>query len=453
MWEEMQIEGGVTGYRDLFRDAGERAKAIDSELRSMDRGKVSKAAHAIVDWLDHYNTALENAVRLAVYDVALSQGMSKQRAASTAKNLTVNFNRKGRQTREVGALYAFFNASVQGNARTLQTLTGPAGKAIVAGGIGIGFLSSMLTAAFMGEDDYEKIPDFVRERSLVIPIGGGKYLSWPYPLGFHVLPNLGRIAAEMMMGVKKPMDGYVDAMMIAADTFSPLGSASGGLWQMLSPTALDPAVALMQNSDWTGMPIYREDFNSLDPTPGHTRAKDSASLPAKVLSEFANWATGGNDYKPGRLSPTPDQIDFITGQITGGLGREILKAMQVLQAPFSDDELPLHKIPLVGRIIGSTRGQSGEAGRFYSAIRELNVLDRELEGRIESGDDPQGFMQENPQTNLIEFGKASYNQVRKLRKLRDQLSEAGAERDRINAVNDQITETMAALNKAMSEAD
>ncbi|OPZ10667.1 MAG: hypothetical protein BWZ07_02516 [Alphaproteobacteria bacterium ADurb.BinA280] len=405
MWEEMQIEGGVTGYRDLFRDAGERAKAIDSELRSMDRGKVSKAAHAIVDWLDHYNTALENAVRLAAYDVALSQGMSKPRAASVAKNLTVNFNRKGRQTREIGALYAFFNASVQGNARTLQTLAGPAGKAIVAGGIGIGFVASMLAAAFMGEDDYEKIPDFVRERSLVIPIGGGKYFSWPYPLGFHVLPNLGRIAAEMMMGVKKPMDGYVDTMMIAADTFSPLGSASGGPAQMLSPTALDPAVALMQNSDWTGMPIYREDFNSLDPTPGHTRVKDSASLPAKVLSQFANWATGGNDYKPGRMSPTPDQIDFITGQITGGLGREIMKAMQVLQAPFSDDELPLHKVPLVGRVIGSTSGQSGEAGRFYAAIRELNVLGSELDGRIKSGDDPQDFMLENPKANLIEFGK------------------------------------------------
>jgi hypothetical protein len=222
---------------------------------------------------------------------------------------------------------------------------------------------------------------------------------------------------------------------------------------MLSPTALDPAVALMQNSDWTGMPIYKEDFNSLDPTPGHTRAKDSASLPAKVLSQFANWATGGNDYKPGRMSPTPDQIDFITGQVTGGLGREILKAMQVLQAPFSDDELPLHKVPLVGRVIGSTSGQSGEAGRFYAAIRELNVLGSELDGRIKSGDDPQDFMLENPKANLIEFGKASYNQVKKLRKLRDQLSDAGAERDAINAVNDQITETMAELNKAMSEAD
>jgi hypothetical protein len=45
--------------------------------------------------------------------VALDAGLSTERAASLAKNLTVNFNRKGRQTRELGAFYAFFNAAVQ----------------------------------------------------------------------------------------------------------------------------------------------------------------------------------------------------------------------------------------------------------------------------------------------------------------------------------------------------
>ena len=48
--------------------------------------------------------------------------MSKQQAASLAKNITVNFNRKGQMATQVGALYAFFNASVQGTARIAETL-------------------------------------------------------------------------------------------------------------------------------------------------------------------------------------------------------------------------------------------------------------------------------------------------------------------------------------------
>lgn len=54
--------------------------------------------------------------------------MSKERAASLAKNLTVNFNRRGRQTAKLGAYYAFLNAAIQGSTRMVETLRGPGQK-------------------------------------------------------------------------------------------------------------------------------------------------------------------------------------------------------------------------------------------------------------------------------------------------------------------------------------
>jgi hypothetical protein len=48
--------------------------------------------------------------------------MTPQRAASLAKNLTVNFNRKGQATANANALYAFFNARVQGTTRMMDVL-------------------------------------------------------------------------------------------------------------------------------------------------------------------------------------------------------------------------------------------------------------------------------------------------------------------------------------------
>jgi hypothetical protein len=196
LFEEFQREGGKTGYRDMFRTSSERAEALEAELAKRVKGTFTTktVGPPSGDWLSDYNDAMENAVRLAAYKVGIATGLSKQRAASLAKNLTVNFNRKGQATTQAAALYAFFNASVQGTARTLETLAGPKGKQIIAGGVLLGVLQAMALAA-AGFDDDEP-PEFVREKNLIIPIGGKKYVTIPMPQGFLVLPNIGRIATE-----------------------------------------------------------------------------------------------------------------------------------------------------------------------------------------------------------------------------------------------------------------
>ncbi|MBL8440234.1 MAG: hypothetical protein JNK96_03355, partial [Betaproteobacteria bacterium] len=264
LYEEFQNEGGQTGYRDQFSNAEQRAEAIAKEIRSMDRNVAFKATGAVFDWLSDYNQAMENAVRLAAYAAAKDRGLSKQQAASLAKNLTVNFNRKGQVATQMGALYAFFNASMQGTARLAQTLTGPMGRRIITGGILLGSMQALLLAsAGMGDDEP---PEFVRERNLILPIGDGKYISLPMPLGFHVLPNLGRIPVEFVMsGFREPARRISDLVAIFADTFNPIGNAGLSL-QTIAPTVVDPFAALAENKDWTGKPIAKMDMNANSPT-------------------------------------------------------------------------------------------------------------------------------------------------------------------------------------------
>lgn len=322
LFDELQNVGGTTGYRDLFLNAEDRANALLKELKNLDRGKVSEAAHAFADWLSDYNEAMENAVRLAAYRAALDNGLSKERAASLAKNLTVNFNRKGRQTREFGALYAFLNASIQGTARMYQTLSGSKGKQIMAGGVLAGVVSTLASIAMMGggeEDEWEKIPEFIKERSLIIPISKSDYIAIPMPLGFHVLPNIGRIAVEMFAYKDKTVAKQINSLInVLAGSFNPLGG-SAPVEQIVAPTVADPFVALLANRDWTGKPIYLENFNKLDPEPGYSRTKDSATIWAKEFSKAINAITGGTQYTPGGWSPTPDQIDYMIEQLTGGV--------------------------------------------------------------------------------------------------------------------------------------
>jgi hypothetical protein len=134
--EEFNAAGGTTGYRDLYLHAEDRAKTLLEELKALDRGQCQQGmAHAVLDWLSDYNEAMENATRLAAYKAALDQGMSKERAASLAKNLTVNFNRKGRQTRELGALVRFPERVDPGHDAHGADAGRSAGRKIMAGGV------------------------------------------------------------------------------------------------------------------------------------------------------------------------------------------------------------------------------------------------------------------------------------------------------------------------------
>jgi len=258
--DEFHAEGGATGYRDLFRTGKERAEAIQHALdpdwwTKTKWGKaitlkgyiefpmvmaMDKGLRPVLNWLSDYNETMENAVRLAAYKEAKAMGLSKEQASSIAKNLTVNFNRKGEKAMQVGAMYAFFNAAVQGMTRDGATLRGPAGKRIILGGVLIGAIQAM-ALAFAGFGDDEP-PEFVKERNLIFPIGNGKYLTLPMPLTFNVLPNLGRISTELMLtGGRDTSKKMVEMLGIMMDASNPLGGSSP-MVQIASPTITDPIV-------------------------------------------------------------------------------------------------------------------------------------------------------------------------------------------------------------------
>jgi hypothetical protein len=477
LWEDFRNEGGQTGYRDMFRNARERAENLEHDidpewwqkekwgqvislngaLAPAQQWLVSKPGKAIFQWLSDYNEALENSVRLSAFKVGLDNGMTKQQAASLAKNLTVNFNRKGEMGRQIGALYAFFNASVQGTARLAETLfvnkdgkvsLSKAGKNIMMGGLLLGAMQALAMAA-AGFDEDEP-PEFVRDRNIVIPIGNGKYLTIPMPLGFNVIPAIGRIVVETMM-YGKPQERFVHALDVFFDMFNPIGNA-GLSMQTLSPTVLDPIAALAENKDFAGRPIAQKDFNSLDPTPGHTRAKDTASSLGVGISYVMNALTGGTDYKPGAVSPTPDQIDYLIGQAFGGVGREAMKVENTLTATATGSDLPAHKMPLVGRLYGDTDGQSSQGAAFYKNITDINEHENEIKGRRKNGGDVAAYMEDHPEAGLYMQANHVESVLRRLRKQRRALIEKGGD---VEAINSRITEVMRSFNekvKARKEA-
>ncbi len=258
------------------------------------------------------------------------------------------------------------------------------------------------------------------------------------------------------MGLTKSRKGaserMTDLMGMYMSAFNPIGNA-GWSAQTFAPTLLDPWAALDANKDWTGKRIYREDFSKLDPTPGFTRAKDAASLWSTKLAEFLNYASGGTEFRPGTFSPTPDQIDYLIGVATGGIGREVTKLGASVKGAAGGEEVPLYKVPVVGRFVGETKGAQVEANRFYRNIEHLNKLENEIKGRASKGGNVSEVFKENPEAALYKTANKIYEDIKKLKTKRDALKERGVEKGPILALNKAIEQKMKTLNDAVDRLE
>ena len=452
-YKEFRELGGQTLFRDSLVRKAEQSKIVDEKLKQMKAGPAKKAFVSAANMLSDFNDTIENAIRLSAYKTA-SKTMSKESAALLAKELTVNFDRKGALGSKINAWYAFFNASAQGTARLMETMKGPKGKLIFGGGVGIGVMQAVMMAA-AGFDDNDP-PEFVKERNFIIPLPDGKYSAIPYPIGLHWFPNTGRLATEFVLnGGKKAGEKASNFFGMTADAFNPIGS-SGLSMQTVLPTVLDPLAALEANKDSFGRPIYKAD-RATNPTPGYLRSREGASEINKMLSKFLNYASGGTEFKKGVVSPTADALDYLTGQVTGGTGREIMKVGELAKSVSTGEELPSYRVPLAGRFYGDTESKAADSQRFYENVTRMAEHENEIKGRRKAGYQGQTvaeYIRENPESRLWQQANNVENQISQLNKKKKNLQERGADKDKILMIDNQKQMAMKRFNdriKALEE--
>lgn len=441
LYREFESEGGKTGFINQFNNLNKKGTIVERELKGLTQGRVKGAVSALGNWLSDYNDMLENAVRLSAYEQAhVVMKLSKEEAAEIAKNLTVNFNRKGAKTAGLGALYAFFNSSVQGTARLYETLRGPAGKKIIAGGFLLGaFQAALLAMAGFDEDEPS---EFIKQKNFVIPTLDGGYIMVPMPLGFNILPNVGRIISEIAFGNKKSASRKVgDLMEAVVSSFNPLGG--GNMVQMAMPTVLDPIANVIINRDSFGRPISRED-RAMNPSPGYLRSRESAGVVAKGIAEFLNYVSGGTEFNKGAFSPTGDDINYIVGQYLGGVGREVMRAKEFVASIGKEEPFEPYKVPILGKVYGDINAPASVANKFYLNVKQMAEHENEIKGR--KGSAISEYMRENPDARLYRTANRLENDISKLNKTKKQLLEKDAPEAAIRRIEDQKLRMMKQFN-------
>jgi hypothetical protein len=214
IYEDFDANGGRVNWID-FRQVEQLKDDINDMLAKGSNNKTlfqraKFAAAATMNQVSMFNSAAENAIRVSTYAALVRRGVPKQVAASAARELTVNFNRKGKFGPTANALYMFFNASVQGNVRLLQSLTKSRAAALAATGyLVLGVIEPLLAEMFDPDDDdwYDRIPDFIKQRNIIIPTGSGgvdPYLKIPIPYGLNLFKTFGQEIGGI--GKKSPLE-------------------------------------------------------------------------------------------------------------------------------------------------------------------------------------------------------------------------------------------------------
>lgn len=365
-YREFSEAGGKTGYIKGYRDSVERMGDITKEIERMGQSANDprKIVRALLDVIDGANDVVENGVRLAVFATARQNGVSIDQAASIAKNITVNFNRKGNHTGTLNSLYMFANAGIQGNMRMIQAIKNSRRAQVYAGGLMMaGMMMTALNILLGGDDEetrkkrYELVPEYERERSWIIMMpGSDSYVKVALPIGPHILFNTGRVLVETaMLKDRKALDAAGSLMASTLASINPVGGGLPskdlkGLAQTLTPSAVRPITDLAVNQNFAGTPISKSSYGSSGyEKPAYTRTRDKTPQYWKDGAELLNDWTGGDGVKPGALNTTPEALAYLVKAYTvPGIAQALDKTGRALTTEAGD----MKRLPGVDRFFG-----------------------------------------------------------------------------------------------------
>ena len=407
-YEEFKEDGAKTGWayaKNLSEIAADLESSTGDKTKLQNILGVGKNA---VDFVEGMNEAFEDSVRLASYVAARRNGVSREKAAQLAKNITVNFNKHGEWGQALNGVYLFFNASVQGTSRMFRSLanakpvTRPDGttrewyeRANTAQKMaaGLALFSSMLAMINAGlsdedEDDvlfYDKIPDYVKERNLIImnPRDGKTYYKIPLPYGFNIFSNMGTVAADVARGGMTGGRGMHFLAEGLVNAFSPISFgqseslgraiAKGGI-----PTVAKPFFdAWGFNETYFGGPVASEQlpFGTKKPESSMSfRSPDSV----KDFFTFLNEATGGSDRVSGGVDINPDRMWYVLSYFVGGAGNFVGRTGKTIKAvggkfKDSDYDIAVNDIPFI-RVMYGEQSKYYDQGKFRENETEVKQL-------------------------------------------------------------------------------
>lgn len=406
MFKLFMDNGGETGYSTV-RDIEKHKNDIKRELRRAGRISIGKAWSLLGERLDEYNRAVENCARFAAFMTSRQMKRSIDRSIYDAKEISVNFNKKGSGAKFMGAngqtfegntaafvsglgrsFYVFWNAAVQGTTNFGRQLGRHPGKALT--GVGAMFMLGLLMAAIGSGDDgddgdknaYYNLPEYVRRSNIVFRLPGmdEQWISIPLPVEYRAMYGMGELAMSAVSG-KEHYTGEELANQIAGQ-FSQLMPIDflegGGGWNAFVPSSVKPFAEVIANKSWTGMPLYKDTPWNKD-MPEWTKSYKSGNKYLINLAAVMNDVSGGDQYTKGSIDINPAKVEYLLNGYFGGVSNTIDKTSKMFDTMFGDREYDPRNWLVLNRVL-----KNGDERTEYRAINNEYFRMKEEHDKIKS---------------------------------------------------------------------
>lgn len=394
--------GGETGYSNI-KDIENTKKKLQKDLNNSQLHK----AKAFLDRFDIVNRSVENCTRFAAYMTSREENRSIQRSVYDAKEISVNFNKKGSGGTFLGkpgqtrlgnfaaggselfrTMFVFFNAGVQGSTNLIRAAKEHPAKfsSLAASYFILGFVAPALmgSAGGNGDDDkdhskYDDLPDYVRRSNVIIKGPGKSYISLPLPVEFRTLYGMGELAnnvitgkeklsnSELALEMAKQVSQALPVDLLEGEGFDPVSN--------MVPSFASPVWQAHINKDWTGVPIYKKhEFNKT--MPEWTKAPSKTNRHLVDLSKAINEATGGDDYKKGwadNILNNPAVVESIAEGYFGGAISFLNKASNSIDMWTGKMDFDWRNIPIANRLVKSGDKHTHERAINQEFYDNLNM--------------------------------------------------------------------------------
>ena len=388
-FKEFLKYGGETGYTAIHT-LEDYKKEYDKELEELKGLKKMlrpgmETVSMLADWFQTANRIVEDVNRFNAYMSARKSGMSIEESVDAAKNITVNFNKKGALGKGKNKFWAgiasilghwvlFFNPSIQGQYQLWQKRKEHQKKfysllaTIMTSGMMIPMLNEILVSADGGDDkdDYWKQNDYARRNNLMLYIGDG-YVKIPLPPFFREIYGMGDILYSLLNSRITPERAGLStlAQIQSAIGFINLISESEresgpeDLLKGIAPDLLAPIMDIAFNKDFTGRPIAkRTEYNKF--IPEYQRVYKGVNPGFIAISEALNDMSGGDEVKRGWLNNAwinPAYMQHLFTSYLGGIGKNIANASAIAvdAATGNEENIDLiRQLPIVPRFFSGT---------------------------------------------------------------------------------------------------
>lgn len=397
MFYQFMMNGGETGYANV-RDIEQHKNDIRRELkRANGKLSITKAFNLLGEKLDEYNRAVENCARFAAYLTSREMGRTVERSIYDAKEISVNFNKKGSGAKFMNAVgqtkigtasafvsgigrsgFVFWNAAIQGTTNFGRQFKKHPAKAFTASAI-MFLLGAVIAGIGMGDGDdeadansYWNLPEYVRRSNILFKIGD-QWVSIPLPVEYRAIYGMGELMVSAMSG-KEHFTGSELGKAIAGQATQVLPIdflEGGGGVKAFVPSAVKPFAEVYSNKSWTGMPIYKDTpYNKY--MPEWTKAYKSANKYLVGIAKTLNESTGGDAYTKGSVDINPAQIEYLLNGYFGGVSGTIDKLSKSAETIAGDREYDPRNFLLLNRILknGDERTEARAINNEYMRVKE-----------------------------------------------------------------------------------